>query len=157
MQGLQMQGLVLHLKMLLLGFSWCFDHLLQCEKILIHVNYSFWVLLNPIFSCVQESSTYFPLSWGFEESKLFRRSTPAPVQVCCRGDSKSRQETTGRDMLGILPINSLCHRKAGHCNQESMIGLISKFLFPKGSLGLGFLIFDLSVKVSLKNHQVHAK
>lgn len=60
-------------------------------------------------------------------------------------------------MLGILPIKPLCHRKAGHCDQESITGLISKSLFPKGLMGLGFLIFDLSLKVSLKNHQVHAK
>lgn len=147
-----------------LGFSWYFDHLWQCEKIPMNVNYSFWVLFNPIFSCVQESSTYFPLSWRFEESKLFRRSTPAPAQVRCGGDSKSRQETAGRDTLGIFPVRSLCHRKAGVCDQESITGLISKLnwfnsksLFSEGSLGLAFLILDFSLKVSLKNHQVHAK
>lgn len=140
-----------------LGFSWYFDHLWQCKRIPMNANYSFGVLFNPIFSHVQESSTYFPLSWRFEESKLFRRSSPAPVQVCCRGDSTAKQETAGRDMLGTLPIKPFHHRNAAHCNQESITGLISKSFFSEGSLRLGFLIFDLSLKVSLKSHQVHAK
>lgn len=125
-----------------LGFSWHFDHLWQCEKIPMNVNYSFWVLFNPVFSCVQESSTYFPLSWRFEESKLFRWSTPATAQVCCRGDNKSKQETAGRDLL--LSIKSLSHRKAELCNRGPIPGFILNSCFQKPQWGCDFpyLIFS---------------
>lgn len=138
MQGVETQRLVLHLRMLLLRARW---FLTFWPLVAMWMRLS-GLFLNPIFSCVQESSTYFPLSWRFEESKPFRWSAPATAQVCCRGDNKSKQETAGRDML--LLTKSPCHREAELCDQGSRTDFILNpcFLKPQWAWGSPDLIFS---------------